>query len=517
MLSPALFPHALIVVGLSIGLLGVYTLLSRFRNGADFSALLLAASIYGVGYGLELGSASLAEKLFWLKIQYIGISFLPAFWNVMIIKYVGKEQWLNKYVRTALFIIPVITLLLHWTGDYHQLHYGAKELTASGPFLVVSFTKGPWYWVHIAYLDLSLLFGNILLFGCWRRTVSLYRKQIAVIAAASLCPWLGHVIYLTGGSPWGLDLSPFAFFITVLACVWGLYGFQLFDLAPIARAVVLDAIADGIVVMDMQDRIVDFNLSAVRIIQGLSSMEIGRHINGVIQPYPELLNQIAQKSDVQASIKVARQEDNCFYTSRLVSVPNRKGAIIGRIMILHDITQQTLLTEQLRILATIDGLTGIFNRNHFYNLSKREFDGALKRKEAVSLIILDVDYFKEVNDTYGHKAGDIVLKEIAARLSRGLRTTDFLGRYGGEEFVVFLPNTPAATAYQIAERLRDAIAGTEIPVEQESVSVTASFGVAGLNCRNAANDLEELLKKADNALYEAKSAGRNVVVLAQGA
>jgi len=515
LLNPGLYGSILVLLGLAIGAVGI-TIYRRQNQQTitDFAALLITAAIYGVGYGFEVWSPSLAGKLFWLKVQYIGISFLPAFWNLMVIQYIGKEKWLTRNMRIALFIIPIVTLVLHYTDAYHQLHYGVQGLITNGPFINVAFAKGPWYWVYVAYLDLSLLFGNLLLFQYWFQAAALYRGQVAIMIIGSLFPWLGHITYIAGNSPWGLDVAPFAFFISLMLFGWGLYGYRLFTLVPIAREVVFDTISDGILVLDLQSRIVDYNADAGRLFDGLSPSSLGMLVTEVLQPYPALWKQITTGVPEQLECNIVRNENYFWYMSKLMIIPNRAGSAIGRILVLHDITRQKKMMETLTAMATTDGLTGIYNRTYFMELSLREIGRAAEKKEPVSLILIDLDYFKQVNDCYGHKAGDIVLQEFVKIIKGELRELDFLGRFGGEEFMVFLANTSAATAMQVAERLRASVAEARIAYEQTEIQITASFGVVALQGL-AAGDFDGLFKKADQALYGAKNAGRNSVILAE--
>lgn len=165
-------------------------------------------------------------------------------------------------------------------------------------------------------------------------------------------------------------------------------------------------------------------------------------------------------------------------------------------------------------LAVTDGLTGLNNRRYLDNHLKTLFNRAATRGRALSVCITDIDRFKQVNDTYGHDAGDEVLKEFARRIRSTVRGADLACRYGGEEFVVVMPDTDAAAAAMIAERLRDIIERTPFALAGSDVglSLTASLGIA----TNApgVDTPEQLLKQADKALYEAKNSGRNRVVAA---
>jgi len=125
---------------------------------------------------------------------------------------------------------------------------------------------------------------------------------------------------------------------------------------------------------------------------------------------------------------------------------------------------------------------------------------------------MDIDHFKKINDTYGHKAGDYTLKTVVDACRKCLREHDIFGRYGGEELTIFLPETSAEVALEVVEHLREKIAGTRLSLDHAEVAVTASFGVAGVE-RAGDVELDDLLKKADQALYRAKEAGRNRVVL----
>jgi diguanylate cyclase (GGDEF)-like protein/PAS domain S-box-containing protein len=169
------------------------------------------------------------------------------------------------------------------------------------------------------------------------------------------------------------------------------------------------------------------------------------------------------------------------------------------------------LHQDLSELAVTDSLTSIYNRRHFFEMAEKEFHQAVRYKRSFSVIMFDLDFFKNVNDTFGHMRGDEILQMVAHRCAIQMRESDILGRYGGEEFVIALPETNAQDAVFMAERLRQALASQ--PVETESVPalITASFGVAALMAD--VTDLMDLLNRADVALYHAKQTGRNQVVL----
>ncbi len=167
--------------------------------------------------------------------------------------------------------------------------------------------------------------------------------------------------------------------------------------------------------------------------------------------------------------------------------------------------------EQLEILASTDVLTGLYNRRFFLARLREEWSAADRLELPLSLLLLDIDHFKRINDTWGHCAGDMVLRVTGHLLRASLRRYDVAARYGGEEFAVLLPRTPLHEAGEIARRLRDRLRNQRIDVGGETVRVTASFGVAS---RLPPEGEESFLARCDRALYAAKEAGRDRVVLA---
>jgi diguanylate cyclase (GGDEF)-like protein len=167
--------------------------------------------------------------------------------------------------------------------------------------------------------------------------------------------------------------------------------------------------------------------------------------------------------------------------------------------------------QDLENLAAVDGLTGLYNRRHFETLARSELARCQRYVRPLSLLLLDVDHFKLINDRLGHAAGDRVLRRIAEMCSASKRDSDVVGRIGGEEFAVLLPETAPDAAQQFAERLRSAVRESPIVIEGETIVVTVSIGVAGATLRTSS--IDALSRFADQALYDAKRAGRDQVVV----
>lgn len=236
------------------------------------------------------------------------------------------------------------------------------------------------------------------------------------------------------------------------------------------------------------------------------------------------MNQINSLSAEEATTALRRaldEEQKRFTLShnlhggetRIVDVHSSPIEVAGRTLlfsIVMDITESKKMEQELEKRANTDLLTGLPNRRRFMELAEQELVRSLRYEGPFSLLLMDVDHFKSINDTYGHKGGDIALQALAEQCRSTLRGVDVTGRFGGEEFAIILPETDGAQALEVAERLRQEIAAMSVPLEQGAVlQMTVSIGLV---IRHGSGiDIDELLQQADKALYCAKQSGRNRV------
>lgn len=186
----------------------VFTYLkTRGKPGAaGYMCLTIAAIVYALGYAMELQSNSLEEAVFWLKIEYIGIPVIPSFCLVMVLDYMGLERYLSRKGLLVIFFIPIVSYILYYTNNYHHLFYSSIILRNDTPFPLVSIGKGPWYWVHTAYIYLCVLGGVVLLLRFWQKSLHLYRMQIMSMLIGLLIPLLGNLIIFWEAAPGELTL-----------------------------------------------------------------------------------------------------------------------------------------------------------------------------------------------------------------------------------------------------------------------------------------------------------------------
>lgn len=200
----------------------------------------------------------------------------------------------------------------------------------------------------------------------------------------------------------------------------------------------------------------------------------------------------------------------CFYSYEIADYENFQffETVKSEIALMAKIRN---LYAQTKYLSITDGLTSLYNRRYFFENIEREFERAKRYKSDLSIAMLDIDYFKKINDTYGHQAGDIVLKDLAQILTKTLRKTDLIFRYGGEEIIILLPETSLHQALIPLERLRKIIAERTIKFADKEFNYTISIGIAERTPEIRNND--ELISQADEALYRAKNSGRNKIEL----
>lgn len=213
----------------------------------------------------------------------------------------------------------------------------------------------------------------------------------------------------------------------------------------------------------------------------------------------------SKKSQIEflLSIKRKNNEEIWINIKTKAIFENEKTIYIN---VIKDITTSKIEREKLEKLASIDLLTSIYNRRKFEELFDREYKRSKRYKSELSIIFFDIDYFKKINDTYGHDVGDVILKEVSSTITKNLRETDIFARWGGEEFIILLPETNSNKAFEVAENIRIAILNTNF---KDVKRVTISLGITQLK-----QELQKsFLKRADQALYKAKNEGRNISII----
>jgi diguanylate cyclase (GGDEF)-like protein len=213
----------------------------------------------------------------------------------------------------------------------------------------------------------------------------------------------------------------------------------------------------------------------------------------------------------EAEDAFVRKNGETFPVQMTVTPIHEKNQMVGVEVVFQDIARRKAMEAELMRLATTDALTGVANRRRLLEYMESELARVRRFGETSFLLMLDLDYFKNVNDIYGHSAGDAALQHFADVCRLRVRQSDFFGRLGGEEFGIVLSRTDAPGARQFAEDLRASVAGSPVQTAKGSIPLTVSIGIAKFSPADATSD--DILVRADIALYRAKASGRNSVAL----
>jgi diguanylate cyclase (GGDEF)-like protein len=267
----------------------------------------------------------------------------------------------------------------------------------------------------------------------------------------------------------------------------------------------MDHIREGFVLLDESDNYLISNPAAVEIFPGITKLLKGESIFSV-KSWPDELrgveNGLAEFSICDRNLR--------HFRASVSPVLTQNRTLIAKIILLGDITDNVILMKKLENAAYIDALTGIYNRKHFFELAYADIERAQRLSQPIYTAMLDLDFFKNVNDTYGHAAGDLVLVNTAAIIRQTIRSYDLLCRYGGEEFLLLITNADENEAFNLMERIRENMELGVTEYEETKIKITCSIGLA----KFVENDiLDNSIKKADEALYAAKNSGRNLVKL----
>jgi PAS domain S-box-containing protein len=312
--------------------------------------MVFGIGIWSLSYGFELSSTTLEQMLFWINIEYLGIALMPAFWFLFILKFTGRDKWLNTRNFIWIISIPLTTLLMVWTNNFHHLHYKSVSIDNSGSFPLLSIETGPWYLIHTLYFYILLAWGVVMLINKFRKSDPVFKRQNLIILLAAFIPWLANIAYLFGFRPMGhIDSTPFAFVLTVFMLSIGLLRFRLLDIIPTAREKILEAMKEGLIVTDNLDRIIDLNLEMKKILSISGENLIGKNIDCVFPNQPELFEYIIGRKDGRIKIELQQNGYPIFMEVSITALFEDKNTYNGLIILTRDITLQVGIENQVRI------------------------------------------------------------------------------------------------------------------------------------------------------------------------
>jgi two-component system cell cycle sensor histidine kinase/response regulator CckA len=314
----------------------------RDREGANPLILLMCAlAFWSLTYAMEYRAAGIDAKYLWARIEYFGVVSVSPLWLIFALSYAGHGQFLSRRNIFLISLIPIITLILVWTNPAHNLMWYTIRLDNHGPFPLLVYERGLWFWLLVAYAYAVLFIGTVLLFRTFVMTRHLYRRQLAIILFGLSAPWLSNALYVAGFTPFKyLDLTPFALTLTGLAMTLAILRFRILINLPIAREAVMDAIRDGILILDKELRIADYNNNAHSILgtwdQDLVGLPIDRHLPN----FDLWLKRLENKEVIQEEFEFEKQQGRGWCRVGLSKLKGKKNEDIGYMVIIRDISQQ---------------------------------------------------------------------------------------------------------------------------------------------------------------------------------
>jgi diguanylate cyclase (GGDEF)-like protein/PAS domain S-box-containing protein len=479
----------------------------RAATGAlALTVLLLALAWWDITYAVFWAGTPGPTKYFWLDVTYLGAVTVPAALFIFSLRLTNLQDLLKRPFIIFIYLEPIFVLASLFTDPYHGLFFAGKRVENSAVIL----DAGPVFWFNVVYSYALTLLATIFIVRAFLRSSGIYRKQLGVVLLGISFTWLNSIIFVLGLNPLpGADNTPFSFTITALAFAFAIGRYQLFDLIPVARDNLIEKMSDGLLVIDTHNRIVDMNPAAQNMLD-IDKNIFGKPVEEVVRRWYQYEKESFNFTQAQTEIALGGKQKK-HVDMQVTPITDGKGKSLGRLIVLHDITKLKLIQNELYILANNDSLTGASNRGYFMELANREIMRAIRYKRKLSLVLIDMDAFKKVNDTYGHASGDQALITLKKICTKGTRKMDIFARLGGEEFAILLPETSQETAAELAERLRIILASTNIQSDSAEFKVTASVGVTEFGIQKE-DTLEGMLHRADKALYKAKADGRNRVV-----
>ncbi|GAA2528101.1 diguanylate cyclase [Pilimelia columellifera] len=462
---------------------------------------------------------------------FVGVTGVVAGFHCLSRAVVDRGWRLSRRTAALLMIEPVIVFGLLATNRWHEAFIARWEPMPPGSLTPLREVYGPLFWAHTAYSDLILAAGLVRLVRAAWRSAGATRTMQMLILIGTIPPLAANMLAISDLLP-QIDLTVLGFAVTVVVGYRAVSGQWLVERVPIANQRILDAVSDAVVAIDRDGRIINGNPAARRLarllapdLDGELSGQSIRLVLGRLAPGEQLT------SEQEHTITNARGAGVDLHV-RISPVHGHGARLLGWTIVARDITDlnrqaralaeaNRQLNDQVRTIEALradlaeqairDPLTGLHNRRH---LMERLDHSAAELTAAglpLSLAIIDVDHFKQVNDDFGHGVGDAVLVQLAARLSGAAGGSDLLARHGGEEFVLVMPGADADLAWQRLEDVRRAVSDLPLDADGRSLSVTVSVGVA---TTYGEHTRAELFHCADVALYRAKTGGRNRVAAA---
>jgi len=485
----------------------------RTLNKSDYALpmlfLCIAVCFYIIGYAMELQSAGIADIIFWNHIEYIGIPFVSALWLTAALMYTGHFARYRKILLAAIYLIPVITMILRFTNTYHHLYFASTAFLQTADALIFVKTPGPWMHVQLFHSMAMILLAMGLFAYDAVKNDEKQTGKIFLVAAASVFAVTGLLFSMI--RPFGLHIDYMACCLPI-ACVMVILAIARYDFLEaksVARSKVFEANSDAILLVDRENRILDYNNSAKQLFENM-----GVRIECGHMP-PELSGNIPalHKGITSSGTRVIELSEGPQEQYLEVSTTDLHDISSSRVQIktIRNVTEIYQLNNKLHRYAMTDELSTLNNRRSFIKLGQQRLSEAPADADgSIYLIMLDLDHFKSVNDRHGHAAGDLVIQEFGHILKRHFDSDTLIARLGGEEFAILHTDCGDREILDKLNTLLENVEQYRFGYQSKQLNVTVSIGITK---RQPGQDLSSMMRQADKALYDSKAQGRNRVTM----
>ncbi len=506
----------------------------HIRGGATLLMLFTAIFWWAITAGLAAAAVAQGTKLFWSKLAYFGAFLSPPFFLLFALFYTNRKFDISPLIIIGLFGVPVAMIALALTNESHGLIWSGFRPGPVGTNSMI-YEHGLFFWIGMVYIFCVVTLASLTLFLYSVKSQTLFKRQNRLIILASIFPIVGSVLYVSGLNPFpGLDLIPATFMFTGAALLVGISRQKLLDVIPISHEFLMDQFDDAVLVIDADLRIIDLNQSAEKMIIGKRETVIGKPGSEVILFWDHLHQHFDPNHQLRFEM-AHTQNDEAFFQITISPMKNNHTQFMGWTLVIADITRLKAaeialqkvnarlekqlreirsLQEKLREQAIRDAMTGTYNRGYLDETLERELARAKRSGYPLSVMMIDIDHFKNINDSYGHKGGDLVIKSVGKMLANHSRATDCVCRFGGDDFVVVMPEMDVADAMNRAEKWRTLLKSKHMIYRTNTIAPTISVGIA--TYPDIGNTSSSIVDAADRALYNAKESGRDCVRVFSG-
>jgi len=462
-----------------------------------FRYIMVLMSIWTACSTLELIFDSYYLKLIVVNITQFAMAFVSVCNYWFVLSYVGLERKIHTFILKIFVLLNTIAMILLFTDPLHHLLRSEVYLGLNNGRLKLIITPTFLGSFFIAIRFILFGYATILLFIFLFKTYKKMRRQVLFILLgyflALVLLLFEQYLFVYYGTNIPMStalLLPYAF-IGI-----GIFRYDFLSISPIANEWIIDSLTDGIVILSKDNKIIEKNPSAEQFFKLYESQVDIKKIMMNNNSHEDFFEEIV----VETNTDIHYYE---FSTHRLL---NNNDILIGSVGVIKDTTDQTRLNNELIKRANLDGLTQVYNKEAF----EKQFK--LIKTNPISLLIIDIDHFKSINDSFGHPVGDIVLLGAVESMKVSIRKQDFIGRIGGDEFCIILNECPHDMCEKITLRILENISSYQYDPQLKLPVVTVSIG-ALTDIKVDDVSFNEIYIKADEALYEAKEKGRNCMVI----